>query len=162
MIFIVSNQSLPTLLDYSLTMSYSDILGDSMNIKSTLLLVVLLLSSSMAWAASFTGNTAGTIQFRGAVNEPTCNVTTNGIRDLTVTPNGITTKGEVAYRLNNHDITQLTMGVSDCHGYKRNSEGADALTITARQSQSNNLGYVAGTGMVISYDGKHIVTIDYE
>lgn len=139
-----------------------------MNIKLALSIATLMFSSPVALAGSSTNSAGGVIMFQGAVSESTCNVTTNGDKDFTVTLDPVSIDDVLAFKISDTGKAKFTMGVTGCEGYNEQSTSAQSLTITfsgANVSDDNkylvnNLGTASGVGLVITRDGQQVVALN--
>ena len=124
----------------------------------------LLLSANGAMAATSTAVAGGTISFTGSVTDTTCDVTTSGDKDFTVTLSPVALTDIDAAGVATAGAKQFDMKVSGCEGY----EAGQSLHITFSGSNisddeqyfKNDTGTATGVGIAITTDGSTEVALN--
>ncbi|QDC94639.1 Fimbrial protein [Vibrio furnissii] len=126
----------------------------------------LLLSANGAMAATSTAVAGGTISFTGSVTDTTCDVTTSGDKDFTVTLSPVALTDIANPGVASAGAKQFDMKVAGCTGYT--DGGTESLHITFSGSNisddelylKNDTGTATGVGITITSDGTAAGKVD--
>lgn len=126
----------------------------------------LLLSANGAMAATSSQVAGGTISFTGSVTDTTCDVTTSGDKDFTVTLSPVALTDIDGAGVATAGAKQFDMKVAGCTGYT--DGGTESLHITFSGSNisddelyfKNDTGTATGVGIAITTDGSSAVALN--
>lgn len=126
----------------------------------------LLLSANGAMAGQSTAVAGGTISFTGSVTDTTCDVTTSGNKDFTVTLSPVAITDVNALGVSTAGARQFDMKIEGCTGYTEGQSESLKITFSGsnisddEQYFKNDTGTAKGIGIAITKDGSTAVELN--